>query len=287
MMALAVPELTNPYYADLGAVVVAEAARCGYTAIIDPTESLQTDKTSEFSKLRRALVDGVILSPHGFKPELLEQNHPRRPMVLVGEPFFSAPFDHVHIDAATAVHDATAHLLQIGRRRIAAIGVADDGPWGTVRLRLHGFRQALQEAGLEPRPEYLALAGEAWTRRRGSDAMRELLVLPEPPDGIVCFNDLMALGAMRALHAAGMRIPDHIAVIGYDNIEDGRFSTPALSTIDPSKEGIARLAVAMLIERIEGQYTGPPRHVELPSRLCIRGSTVGEVASGGAPATEY
>ena len=103
--------------------------------------------------------------------------------------------------------------------------------------------------------------------------MRYLLSLPEPPDAVFCFNDLMALGAMSVLHEAGLRIPHDVAVVGFDDIEDGRYATPSLTTIAPDKERIGRMAVSLLIERIKKTRTQPPETIYTPFHLCVRNST--------------
>jgi DNA-binding LacI/PurR family transcriptional regulator len=139
-------------------------------------------------------------------------------------------------------------------------------------LRLQGFTQALQEAGQQIDPDLLAPGG-MWHRADGAAAMRYLLSLADPPDAIFCFNDLMALGAMSVLHQAGLRIPQDVAVVGFDDIEDGRYATPSLTTIAPDKEEIGRLAVSALIGRIKKTRTQPPEYINVPFRLCIRNST--------------
>ena len=108
--------------------------------------------------------------------------------------------------------------------------------------------------------------------------MQQLLTLEQPPDAVFCFNDLMALDAMRALHEANYRVPEDIAVVGFDDIEDGRYATPSLTTIAPDKEKIGALAVSLLIERIEGTRVSEAQHVEAPFHLIIRESTIGRSA---------
>ena len=105
--------------------------------------------------------------------------------------------------------------------------------------------------------------------------MRQLLALDSPPDAVFCFNDYLALGVIRAIHDAGYSVPEDIAVVGFDDIEDGHYSIPSLTTISPDKEKIGDLAVAFLFGRINGTRTGPPERVEVPCRLVIRESTAG------------
>jgi DNA-binding LacI/PurR family transcriptional regulator len=105
--------------------------------------------------------------------------------------------------------------------------------------------------------------------------MRHLLSLDRPPDAVFCFNDLLALGAIRALHEAGRRAPDDVAVVGFDDIEEGAFAIPSLTTISPDKAEIGRQAVRLLLGRIDGTRTGPPERVEPLFTLVIRESTAG------------
>jgi DNA-binding LacI/PurR family transcriptional regulator len=102
--------------------------------------------------------------------------------------------------------------------------------------------------------------------------MRRLLDLRHPPDAVFCFNDLLALGAMRAAHERGVRVPDDLAVVGFDDIEDGRYSTPTLTTISPDKAQIARVAVEYLLRRMGGD-TRPARTHLVDYTLVVREST--------------
>lgn len=142
-------------------------------------------------------------------------------------------------------------------------------------LRFQGYQQALQEANMEIDPRLQANGG-GWHRADGAEAMRYLLSLETPPDAVFCFNDLMALGAMSALHEAGLRIPEDVAIIGIDDIEDGRYAYPPLSSIAPDKEQMGQRAVSLLIGRIKGTLTQPPQYIEIPFHLCARQSTIGK-----------
>jgi LacI family transcriptional regulator, repressor for deo operon, udp, cdd, tsx, nupC, and nupG len=105
--------------------------------------------------------------------------------------------------------------------------------------------------------------------------MTRLLELAEPPDAVFCFNDLLALGALRVLHEHGVRVPDDVAVVGVDDIEDGRYTTPTLTSVRPDKEFIARVAVQLLHEWLEseGPDRAAPREVVAPHELMVRESS--------------
>ena len=176
------------------------------------------------------------------------------------------------IDNVAAAREITAHLIQLGRRRIAAIGSQRTDEGASARLRLAGYRRraARRRARLRRNPGG-ARVGLAPRRRRGRHA--GLLTSGVRPDAVFCFNDTLALGALRALHEAGLRVPEDVAVVGFDDIEDGRFSIPTLSTVAPDKEQIAQLAVELLANRLDGDRTAPARELSAPYRLEIREST--------------
>jgi DNA-binding LacI/PurR family transcriptional regulator len=272
LIALAIPDLVNPYYADLGSSIVAEAAAHGYTVLLDHT---RFDHASEVQIIRGLLshaIDGVILDPQALLREDLQVERQSVPVVLLGEKLLDAPCDHVAIDNVLAARAATRHLLHAGRRRIAAVGVDARKPDGAAAQRLKGFSQALGEAGLSADPALLIQCA-VWSRDGGAEAVWRLLALPEPPDALFCFNDVLALGAMRALYEAGHRVPDDVAVVGFDDIEEARFATPSLTTIAPDKGALARIAVSLLMGRIDGSRTGPPEHVRPAFSLRVRESS--------------
>ncbi len=115
----------------------------------------------------------------------------------------------------------------------------------------------------------------AYHRADGARAMARLLDSGDPPDAVFCFNDLLALGALRTLLERGHAVPGEVAVAGFDDIEDGRYATPTLTTVAPDKEAIAREAVALLAERMAGGNGSAAREIHVPHRLVIRESTTG------------
>ncbi|HET8843527.1 MAG TPA: LacI family DNA-binding transcriptional regulator [Ktedonobacteraceae bacterium] len=273
VIALTIPDLSNPYFSDIGNAITAAAARYGYTVLLDYTQGDREKELLVVKGLRPHLIDGVILDTVCLTVEDIQAAQIQERMVLLGERLFGAPCDHIVIDNEAAAYTATAHLLSIGRKRIAAIGDVEHGHNETPALRLQGFTRALREAGRTLDPALLAPGG-LWHRADGAAAMRTLLSLPEPPDAVFCFNDLMALGALSVLHEAGLRIPQDVAIVGFDDIEDGRYATPSLTTIAPDKEELARLAVSLLVERIKKTRTQPPEAINVPFQLCVRHSTV-------------
>jgi DNA-binding LacI/PurR family transcriptional regulator len=280
IVALAVPDLEVPYFAELAVHLVRAARARGWTVLIDQTDGEQEREQLAIENFGTQLVDGLILSPIASGVPELAARRATTPMVLLGERVYDGPDDHVSIDNVAAAATAVRHLLEIGRRRVAAVGQQSVVSAETARLRVNGYREALSAAGLPLDPD-LVVATESFTREQGAAAVDRLLGLAQPPDALFCFNDLLALGALRRLHERGRRVPAEVAVVGMDDIEDGRFSVPTLTTIRPDKERIAELAVELLAERIaaerSGDVPGPGagREVQAPYELVVRESTAG------------
>jgi DNA-binding LacI/PurR family transcriptional regulator len=274
ILALAIPDFSNSYFSDIGSAVMKTASNRSYKVLIDHTDGDHVKELLVLNGLRLHLIDGIIFSPVSLELEDLQSQKPEVPLVLIGERFLDAPYDHIAIDNIAAAHAATQHLVQLGRRHIAAIGAYPTLSGETGRLRLQGYKQALAEANL-PFDLHMVIQTEFYHRIDGFQAVRQLLTLEQLPDAIFCFNDLIALGAIRALHEAGYRVPEDVAIVGFDDIEDGRYATPSLTTIRPNKEKIGVSAVSLLTERIEGAHSSEPQYVEVPFHLIIRESTVG------------
>ncbi len=275
VIALAVPELQLPYFAEIAGLIVQAAERRSWTVLIDQTDGRAEHERNLVAGLRRHAIDGLIFSPLALAGEELAQRTDT-PMVLLGERIWHGPADHVAIDNTAAATDATRHLCSLGRRRIAAIGVQDQPSAVTAHQRLAGYRAALAEAGLPADPALEARV-DSFHRADGAAAMARLLDSGNPPDAVFCFNDLLALGAIRTLLNRGRTVPGDVAVIGFDDIEDGRFSTPTLSSVAPDAPRIAQLAVDLLAERLgDGpRAAGAPRELRVDHRLVIRESTAG------------
>jgi LacI family transcriptional regulator, repressor for deo operon, udp, cdd, tsx, nupC, and nupG len=270
LIALVVPEIAIPYFAELARAVISEARQHGYGVLIDQTDGEAARERDLIQAVAgRRMFDGLIFSPLAISSQELRGGL-AIPMVLLGEHVPDSSLDHVGIDNVAAAQDATRHLLERGRRRIAAIGAGARGE--TADLRTVGFIAAHREAGLDVRAEYLVQVAE-FHRDDGADAMRRLLdgSLP-PPDALFCYNDLLALGAARVAMECGLRIPEDLAVVGFDDIEEGRYHTPSLTTIAPDKAELARTAVAGVLRRLEGGMDEVPRDVIVPHRLIVRES---------------
>jgi DNA-binding LacI/PurR family transcriptional regulator len=274
LIALAVPEISMPYFAELAAQFVQLAKEYGWTVLIDETGGTLENERLVVEGIKSHLIDGLIVSPLAITAKDIESRRDGTPLVLLGERLTRAPVDHVSIDNVAGARAAVAHLARLGRTRIAAIGSQPHISGGTAALRLKGYRQELRRAGL-PYDRALVAPAARYHRSDGAQAMRALLDLDAAPDAVFCFNDLMALGAIRTLLARGLRVPQDVAVIGFDNLEEGEFSTPTLSTVAPDKEQIARHALRLLKLRITDGDAAQPQEEYADFRLVVRESTGG------------
>ena len=275
IVALALPELEVPYFAELARHVVEAARERGWTVLIDQTDGDREREQLVMDSFGTQLIDGLILSPIASGATELAARRSTTPMVLLGERVYAGPADHVSIDNVAAARTAVSHLLGLGRRRVAAVGAQSQPSAGTARLRARGYVEAIRAAGLEVDRDLIVPAG-SFSRDEGARAVDTLLDLPRRPDAIFCFNDLLALGALRRLHERRVRVPTDVAVVGIDDIEDGRWATPTLTTIQPDKEQIARLAVQLLADRLddhEGPAAGKPQELEAAFQLVVRESS--------------
>lgn len=270
LVGLMLPQLDNPYFAEITRELVEEGTRHGLTVVMDQTDG---DHDRELEWIQRAsggsLFDALLLHPLSLRSIDLEVLPERTPVVFLGEHHYEG-YDRVAVDSVAASRDAVLHLAETGRRRIAAIGVEADYQ-ATSSQRLEGYRLGLQSAGLPEDPELLGpVAG--FTRFEGHKAMTELLRQGIEIDAVYCFADSLALGALRSLREHGVRVPDDVAVVGIDDVEDGQFAPVSLSSIRPDKRMIARTTFSRLLERMDGKDL-EPRTIIAPHELIAREST--------------
>lgn len=272
---LSVPELRQNYFAELADEVIRAAGRRNLGVLVEQTSGDRDHEVAVVTRRRPFLTDGLLYAPERLGPEDKDLLGTDFPVVLLGERIFDGPTDHVTMHNTSAAKAAVDHLLDIGRRRIAVLGAHPDGRVQTraADLRIAGYRAALSDAGLPYDPDLVRPAAP-WFQGNGAEAVRALLHSRVPFDGIFCLNDGLALGALRELAAAGLHVPEDVAVIGFDNIDESRFSVPSLTTVDAGRAEIARIAVDLLIERIaEKGRPQRPRLVQPPFRIVQREST--------------
>lgn len=268
---LAVPRLHQAYFAELAHHVVQAADRRGWTVLVEETGEDPEREAAVLAGLRPSLIDGLIFSPLALDRSALDRAVSGTALVLLGEHLVDVEQPRVSIDNFAAAREAVAHLVATGCTRIAAVGLRKGPTAATAEMRLAGYCDGLAEAGLRRRAAYEIAVGD-YLRPDGAAAATALLGRRPRPDALFCFNDLLALGAMRALHTAGVRVPQDVAVVGIDDIEEAEYAVPSLTTVAPDKTDLAEQAVALLARRIDDPDTPLPP-VVVAHRLIAREST--------------
>ncbi|MBN9155681.1 MAG: LacI family DNA-binding transcriptional regulator [Microbacterium sp.] len=279
IIGLAVPELRENYFAELADAVIRVAETRGLGVVVEQTRGDRDTEIQTISGARLRFTDGILFSPVGLAHRDAALLDVPFPLVLLGERIFDGPTDHITMPNIESAAAAVEHLISTGRRRIAVVGAEDgddEGEASSAILRLRGYRRALEDAGI-PFDPALVRRTSHWTRRGGMDAMRELIAEGHDFDGVFALNDALGLGVLRALQDAGRRVPEDVAVIGFDNIDEGQYAVPSLSTVDPGRDEIAARAVDLLVERIDEKGPRrPPRTITSGFRIIVRESTGGE-----------
>ncbi|MFI2200088.1 LacI family DNA-binding transcriptional regulator [Streptomyces sp. NPDC020192] len=270
---LAVPEVNRPYYGRLAAAIITAAARHGLRVSVEQTGARRENELAALSLSRNRLYDGLILSTVGMGPAdvaALEVDHP---VVLLGERIFGGPVDHVAMPNVEASAAATRHLIERGCRRVALVCGELRDEVHMSSLRHTGYRQALRAAGLPADPA-LVQSVPALTMAEGARRARAMVAGGLDFDGVFCVTDTVAMGVLRGLADAGVRVPEQVKVIGFDNVDESAFLVPSLSTVDPDHDLMAERAVGLLVARLGS--AGPPAEQEefvSPFSLVLREST--------------
>ncbi|WOZ77449.1 ribose operon transcriptional repressor RbsR [Kosakonia sacchari] len=239
---------TNPFYSELVRGVERSCFERGYSLVLCNTEGDEQRMNRNLETLMQKRVDGLLLlctETHQPSQEIM-QRYPSIPTVMMDWAPFDGDSDLIQDNSLLGGDMATQYLIGKGHTRIACItGPLDKTP---ARLRLEGYREAMARAGLVIR-EGDEIESD-FEFGGGFDAMQALLAMSERPQAVFIGNDAMAVGAYQALYQAGLKIPQDMAIVGYDDIELARYMTPPLTTIHQPKDELGELAIDVLIHRI-------------------------------------
>lgn len=276
-----VPDVTNPYFAAVVKGLEQASRGFGYRMLLansDESGELEADILSDLS----ARVDGFILAPaHEQDRAPLALRDAGVPAVLIDRELSEGEsFDVVLVDNEGGARNAAAHLASLGHRRIAMI----NGPTDTTpgRGRRAGFLAGLAAADLRLDPVY-DMAGD-FREESGRQLTLQLLAMPTPPTAIFTANNLMTVGALKALQDMRVRVPDDISLIGFDDLVLGSLLQPPLTCIERPDVEQGALAMRLLLSRLSEQREDEPRRVVLETRLLVRGSTRAPAAAASSAA---
>ncbi|MER7797421.1 LacI family DNA-binding transcriptional regulator [Microbacterium sp. NPDC096154] len=267
-IALVVPEDTtrffgDPFFAAIVTGINARLSRSDHVLNLFIASDDPGDKATSY--LTGGNVDGALVASHHTSDTFVERINQAVPVVFGGRPVREHAADYyVDVDNVEGGRVGTRYLVERGHRRIATITGPLDMPAGVDRLQ--GFREVMADAGLTPGP---AEDGD-FTAIGGADAMRRILAAGDPPDALFVASDLMARGAMSALDGAGLRVPDDVAIVGFDDSPVAVSLTPRLTTVrQPSRLQGEAMADVLLARLAGGQ---PPHATILQTELVVRDS---------------
>lgn len=270
VVGLLLPSVREQYFAALADAVGRAGQQRGWSVAIEQTDGAPTAEMAGKATLDH-LWDGAIVSAVSVAERDLAQG--TTPLVVLGE--HGAEFDlaWVGADNKAAARDATSHLIDAGRTRIAVIG-HQRGPGGeTGALRTAGFRARMRSAKLKVSPAWV-VQPDGYGLEQGYRAMGGLLDLPrrDRPDAVLCYNDELALGALRALHDRGVDVPGEIALMGWDDLPSSGFTTPRLTSVSVPVAEVAEAAVDQLAQQIAAGRRSR-EHIVVPHQIVAREST--------------
>jgi LacI family transcriptional regulator len=269
MIAVVVPDVTNTFYSVLTRGLADTLDGLGYGTYVCNTDGILDREAKFLEDVFDRGADGIVLAAvDAASAGVLKPADMGVPVVCVGQRLDHPRIDAVTIEDEPGSYAVTRHLLARKPHRIAMI----QGPTATGAARIAGFTRAIADAGQTIDPS-LMMVGD-WTRRGGYDAMCQVLTrgVSRRPDAVFCANDLMAIGAVDAVHEEGLSVPGDVAVGGFDDVDAATIVTPALTTAQNPAYDIGVNAGRLLMSRLEGEYDGDGRTVSLPCHLVVRDS---------------
>jgi LacI family transcriptional regulator len=267
-LGLVVADCTNPYYGQMIRGVEAAATRAGYALLLATSDENPAKERRVLTTLRERRVDGLLIAPIDGKADYLaELASDGPPQIYLSRPPEGFAADFVANDNRAGAMLAVNHLVELGHRSI--VHVARESTVFSALEREAGYLDALRAAGIEEKPR-IRVPPDV---EGGRQAARLLLEGGQLPGAVFAYNDLVAIGLMSELAAAGRRVPQDVSVVGYDDIEPAGYVQPPLTTVAQGTTEIGRRAAELLVRRIERGPVQSPRAIVLPPILVVRDST--------------
>lgn len=271
VIAMLIGDISNPFYHPMVRAVQDVASQYHYSVMIANSDHLPEKEMLFCEALLRRPVDGAVMIPYHLTDEDLHNLIARTGMAIsaVGNHIQLPEVDVAFADDTKASYEAVRWLIeQRGHQRIAMICASHKFP--VIVRRFGAFQRAMEDAGLPVPTEYV-VEGD-WSVESGSRAISSLLALPNPPTAVFAASDTIAIGALAAAEDMNYRVPEDIAIIGFDDIPAASWVRPHLSTVAQYPGEMGTLLAKALFERIRGEYDGPGRRFEVPCRFFERAS---------------
>lgn len=271
LIAMMIADISNPFYHPMVRAVQDIAHAHRYDVLVANSDHLRSNEELFCNSIIRRPVDGVIMVPYHLNDEDIEQLYRQTgsPIAALGGHITHPQVDVIHLDDAQAVYDLTTWLHQNrGHKSIGYIGVTH--AFATGQRRYRAYKQALYDAGLQAHADWF-IQGD-WSVESGKAAMTEFLQQAQPPTALVAANDLMAIGAIVAAKEAGVRVPDEMAVVGFDDIPAASWIQPQLTTVAQPAAEIGMALATAIFNRINGVENEEPVRHGIPFTIVERES---------------
>ncbi len=273
LIAFLISDVLNPFFPEIIRDVADEATADGFGLLLFNTAQDPSHEQRALRMLGERAVEGIIVCASRLASQDLIALHERRqtPMVIINRRLDHPDIPSIIVDFASATYHATRHLLGLNHTRIAYL--AGTGKSDASQARRRGIELALGEAGLSLRPDWCPTTFP--NVEGGFQAMSALLApgQADRPTAVLAYNDMMALGALHAIRAHHLRVPDDISVVGFDDIAMAAHSNPPLTTIAQPKHYMGRLAMQMLRQMLQGHALAGDGYTLVESPLIVREST--------------
>ncbi|OPA75202.1 LacI family transcriptional regulator [Paenibacillus selenitireducens] len=268
-LGLLIPDLANPFFAEVARSIEDSAQLLGYNLVISSTDNELSKEERYVNVLRQKRVDGIILATGARSDSIVKQLLKQKlPIAVIAREMPSFVVDTVLVDDFLGGYLATSHLIELGHRRIAVI--AEDLGVMSSRERVRGYKQALEESGIAYEDRLVVVS--PFHVQGGKETATELLRGPLKPTAIFACNDLLAIGVVQAVREQGMSVPQDVSVVGFDNTLLATIIDPSLTTVAQPIQEMGRQIVQLITQEIDGSKPNKQRLVLLPE-LVIRNST--------------
>ena len=271
---LVVPDLLHPFFAQIAKAISVQVRKKGYSLLISSSDEDPALEREEIAQLLARRVDVLLVASSQWTVESFRRIEEQKvPYILLDRQFSGLDCNFVGVDDRAVGALATSHLIEQGCRRIAHVR----GPEISTAIgRLEGYRQALAASQMTPLPSHIVSIGSSGDHlgeRGGYEATQKLLSGRTRPDGIFCFNDPAALGTMRAILDAGLRIPEDVAVVGCGNLSYSDFLRVPLSSVDQGSPSIGKAAAALALKLTLDKVPRRPKCELIAPHLVVRASS--------------
>lgn len=264
-----IPSISNPFYFEVIKGIENMALSQNYSILLCETDSKPEKEEIYFDLVRKKMADGIISMDPAVNVEILKELAENYAIIQCSEYGGGIGIPYVTIDSEEASYHAVKHLIQIGHRKIALMN--SDEKFLYARERRMGYERALQEHGIPLNGEYIFYTQELGFEQ-GQQTMKKILQLQDRPTAVFAVSDLLAIGALKEINAAGLHVPEDVAVVGFDKIDFSNMTNPALTTVAQPMYKMGTVAARMLIEKIQGKTVDS---IVLGHELVIRESTTG------------